>query len=257
MLTLNAAAQSTDTQSINGQTPGTQATDAGRVVLTESAPGLDAVGNMVFTARLVTAPIEGTFAAPVRNARFIIENRSPAFINYATGRVSFYDAQGARCGDGLFAINAFAAGESVEADAPDLRVTCAPASWRIAITQLISEVGNAQLAMNANLVSSLSNVPGSSASGSNTSSSNAASLIVFISRDNKFFVGGVETDNQKLVKTLADAFSSKSAGNRSVSISLDAEASFASLVVALDAAKSAKAKRIEVMSDGRVVAVVQ
>lgn len=124
----------------------TQATEAGgavrpgeaRVPLPQVAIAYDAAGRETLAGRLRTQALAGTVEAPVRNTRIVIENRTPLFYNYAAGWATFYDAEGVRCGEGLWKLEAFAPNESVEVDTPGLRLTCAPATWRIVATTLLT-----------------------------------------------------------------------------------------------------------------------
>ncbi|HEY0080934.1 MAG TPA: hypothetical protein VGB73_20185 [Pyrinomonadaceae bacterium] len=144
-----ATAQQTPTQQTTG-TPtqdapaATQTTDAAprpseqRVNIDAEAVALDADGRPALVARLRTTRLTGTIDAPERNSRFLIENRSPFFYNYASGWATFYDAQGVRCGEGLWKLEALAPTESAEVDTPGLRLTCTPATWRIVATNLLT-----------------------------------------------------------------------------------------------------------------------
>lgn len=107
------------------------------VSLEEQATALDSSGREVLTGRLLTKALAGTVDAPVKNARFIIENRSAFFYTYITGNVTFYDERGVRCGEGQFTLNALAPGEAAETDAPGLRLSCSPGTWRIVANNLL------------------------------------------------------------------------------------------------------------------------
>jgi len=54
--------------------------------------------------------------------------------------VTFYDASGVRCGEGLFKADALAVGEAFETDTPGIRIRCSPATWRILATNLLPRV---------------------------------------------------------------------------------------------------------------------
>jgi hypothetical protein len=133
-------------------TPSTAATvapsqDAGerRVPLTEQPIALDTAGRAALAGRLRTGTngtLNGTLDAPLRNTRLVVENRSQNFFTYVSGFATFYDAEGVRCGEGLFKLDALAANESVETDTPGLRLTCAPAAWRIVATNLLTRTGD-------------------------------------------------------------------------------------------------------------------
>lgn len=108
-----------------------------RVSLEEQATALDSAGRQVLTGRLLTKALAGTVDAPVKNARFIIENRSSFFYTYVSGNVTFYDERGVRCGEGQFSLNALAPNEAAETDAPGLRLSCSPRTWRIVTNNLL------------------------------------------------------------------------------------------------------------------------
>ena len=116
------------------------AQDAGmeqRVALDSQAIAMDSVGRTAIAGQLLTRALGGTPDAPVKNARFIIENRSPLFYHYVSGSATFYDERGVRCGEGQFTLNALAPGEQVETDAPGLRLSCTPRTWRIVAKDLV------------------------------------------------------------------------------------------------------------------------
>ncbi len=109
-----------------------------RVPLAEAATAADADGRLAIGGRLRTTTLTGAPDAPTRNVLFVVDNRGQFFYNYASGYASFYDAQGVRCGEGLWTVQAFAPGESAEVDAPGLRLTCAPATWRLTALNLLT-----------------------------------------------------------------------------------------------------------------------
>ena len=111
-----------------------------RVALEGQPVALDSMGRAAIAGQLLTRALSGTPDAPVKNARFIIENRSAFFYNYVSGSVTFYDTRGVRCGEGQFTLNALAPGEQAETDAPGLRLSCAPATWRIVAKDLVPRV---------------------------------------------------------------------------------------------------------------------
>jgi hypothetical protein len=123
--------------------PGVRAQEAAgaageqRVGLEAEATALDAQRRAALVGQLLTQALGGTPDAPVRNARFIIENRGPFFLAYVSGSVTFYDERGVRCGEGQFTLSALAPGERAETDAPGLRITCAPRTWRIVAKDLL------------------------------------------------------------------------------------------------------------------------
>jgi hypothetical protein len=117
-----------------------------RVALTAQPVALDALGRPALAARLITSPLSGAPDAPVQNARLVFENRSQSFYTYASGWATFYDGDGVRCGEGLFSLDALAAGESAETDLPGLRLKCAPTSWRIVAMNLVTRKSEAETA---------------------------------------------------------------------------------------------------------------
>lgn len=122
---------------VRAQEAGAAAAGEQRVGLEAEATALDAQGRAVLVGQLATQALSGTPDAPVRNARFVIENRGPVFFAYVSGSVTFYDERGVRCGEGQFTLNALAQGERAETDAPGLRITCAPRTWRIVAQDLL------------------------------------------------------------------------------------------------------------------------
>jgi hypothetical protein len=114
-----------------------------RVPLAQVATAFDAAGREALGATLLTQAIAGTPEAPVRNVRAVFRNAGGSFYNYVAGYVTFYDEGGVRCGAGLFNFGAAAPGERVEADTPGLRLTCAPAAWRVVATTLLTATGDA------------------------------------------------------------------------------------------------------------------
>jgi hypothetical protein len=109
-----------------------------RVPLAEQAAANDVDGRAALAARLRTTDLKGGVDSPVTNIRLVLENRSQFFYNYVSGWATFYDAEGVRCGEGLFKLDALATGEAAETDTPGLRLTCAPVTWRIVATNLLT-----------------------------------------------------------------------------------------------------------------------
>ena len=103
-----------------------------------SAVANDAAGAPAIEARLLTTDLNGSPDSPVMNARLVIKNVSGTFYTYVTGWATFYDASGVRCGEAMFKLDALAANESSETDAPGLRLKCAPSTWRVVATNLLS-----------------------------------------------------------------------------------------------------------------------
>jgi hypothetical protein len=113
-----------------------------RVPLAQAAVAFDVAGREALHGRLRTQSLSGTPEAPVRNTRIVLENRSQFFLTYVSGWATFYDAEGVRCGEGLWKLEAFAPGEQVEVDTPGLRLTCAPATWRVVATTMLTRTGD-------------------------------------------------------------------------------------------------------------------
>jgi hypothetical protein len=113
-----------------------------RVPLAQAASAFDVEGHEALGARLRTQTLAGTVDAPVRNTRIVVENRSPIFYNYVAGWATFYGEDGVRCGEGLWKLEALAPQEQVEVDTPGLRLTCAPATWRVVATTLLTRTGD-------------------------------------------------------------------------------------------------------------------
>lgn len=113
-----------------------------RVGLQEQATALDAEGRAALGARLRTTDLRGSLDSPVMNIRLVLENRSQFFYNYVSGWATFYDAEGVRCGEGLFKLDALAIGEAAETDTPGLRLRCAPSSWRVVATNLLTRTSD-------------------------------------------------------------------------------------------------------------------
>jgi hypothetical protein len=113
-----------------------------RVALAQVAVAFDVEGNEALYGRLRTQSLAGTPEAPVRNSRLVVENRSPVFYNYVAGWATFYGADGVRCGEGLWKLEALAPSEQGEVDTPGLRLTCTPSTWRIVATTLLTRTGD-------------------------------------------------------------------------------------------------------------------
>jgi hypothetical protein len=108
-----------------------------RVPLTEKAVTFDGNGVPALEATLRTTSLTGAPEAPVTNIRMVVRNRSTTAYAFVSGSVTFYDAAGVRCGEGVFKADALAPDESFEADAPGLRIRCEATSWRIVATNLL------------------------------------------------------------------------------------------------------------------------
>lgn len=108
-----------------------------RAPLTQATIAFDSVGRPALEATLRTTSLNGAPDAPVTNIRMVVKNVSSSFLTYVSGWVTFYDSTGVRCGEGLFKLDALAQNESAESDAPGLRITCAPATWRVVAANLL------------------------------------------------------------------------------------------------------------------------
>jgi hypothetical protein len=108
-----------------------------RVALNETAVALDANGMSALEATLSTSALNGSPDAPVTNTRLVVKNSGVVSYALVSGVVTFYDAAGVRCGEGVFKADVLAPNESFETDTPGIRVRCAPTSWRVVATNLI------------------------------------------------------------------------------------------------------------------------
>lgn len=108
-----------------------------RVSLGQPATAFDATGAAALEATLRTTALAGSPDSPVMNVRIVVKNVSSVFLTYASGTVTFYDSAGVRCGEGLFKLDALASNEAADTDAPGLRITCAPATWRVVANNLV------------------------------------------------------------------------------------------------------------------------
>lgn len=121
-----------------GQQPGDS--NEKRVALTETAVALDAAGVSALEATLRTTALNGAPDTPVTNIRMVVRNSSAINYAFVSGLVTFYDASGVRCGEGIFKADVLAQGESFETDTPGIRIRCTPVSWRIVATDLVPRV---------------------------------------------------------------------------------------------------------------------
>src|SRR5262249_26789869 len=108
-----------------------------RVPLSEAAVALDATGAPALEATLRTTALNGAPETPVTNIRMLIRNKSSVAYGFVSGAVTFYDAAGVRCGEGVFKADALAPDESFESDSPGIRIRCEAASWRLIATNLL------------------------------------------------------------------------------------------------------------------------
>jgi hypothetical protein len=124
------------------QQPGSGPVVEQPVSLTARAVALDVQGREALSARLLTTSLQGSVDSPVPNIRLTVENISPFFYEYVAGRVTFYDAQGVRCGEGLFKFDVLAPHEMAETDTPGLRLHCSPTTWRVVATNLLTRTSD-------------------------------------------------------------------------------------------------------------------
>jgi len=123
----------------NAQGP-TADTGEKRVPLSEAAVANDGAGGAALQATLRTTALNGSPEAPVTNVRIVVKNTSSIPYAFVSGLVTFYDAAGIRCGEGLFKADALAVNESFETDTPGLRIRCEAASWRVVATNLLPSI---------------------------------------------------------------------------------------------------------------------
>jgi hypothetical protein len=115
------------------QVPGSEP----RVSLSEPATASDVNRNPSLEARLITTSLNGSHDSPVTNIRMALKNVSTDFLDYVSGVVTFYDASGMRCGEGIYKADVLAPSEVVETDTPGIRIRCVPSTWRIVINDLV------------------------------------------------------------------------------------------------------------------------
>ena len=77
-----------------------------RVPLSEAAVALDGTGVPALEVTLRTTALNGAPETPVTNVRMLIKNRSNVAYAFVAGAVTFYDAAGVRCGEGVFKADA-------------------------------------------------------------------------------------------------------------------------------------------------------
>jgi hypothetical protein len=140
-----------------------------RVPLSEAAVALDGAGAPALEATLRTTSLNGADDSPVTNIRLVVKNSSSIPYAFVSGLVTFYDASGVRCGEGLFKADALAVNEAFETDTPGIRIRCAPATWRIIATNLLPRA--------------LPNVPPLNTAESTGSTTSRSSLNLIISVD--------------------------------------------------------------------------
>lgn len=111
-----------------------------RVALGERAIALDANNSPALEATLSTRALNGAPDTPVTNVRMIVRNAGSVAYAFVSGLVTFYDASGVRCGEGIFKADALEVNESFETDTPGIRIRCAATSWRIVANNLLPRV---------------------------------------------------------------------------------------------------------------------
>ena len=125
--------------SINAQQT-TNNGDEKRVSLNEVAVAHDTDGVAALQGTLRTTALNGSPDSPVTNVRLIVKNTSGISYAFVSGVVTFYDAGGIRCGEGVFKADVLAVDESFETDTPGLRIRCEATTWRVVATHLIPRI---------------------------------------------------------------------------------------------------------------------
>jgi hypothetical protein len=131
-----------------------------RAALTDAAIAFDARSAPALEAHLQTQALNGSDDSPVTNVKIAVKNVTPNFYTYVSGWATFYDANGTRCGEGLFKLDALAPQESAEIDTPGLRLRCSAATWRIVATNLMTRTVDVAKPTEAVLSSQPAEVPG-------------------------------------------------------------------------------------------------
>src|SRR5215470_14063217 len=111
-----------------------QAPNEKRVSLNETAVALDNNNMPALEATLSTTALNGSADSPITNTRILIRNSSATAYSFVSGVVTFYDAAGVRCGEGIFKADALAPNESFETDTPGIRIRCNASTWRVVAT---------------------------------------------------------------------------------------------------------------------------
>lgn len=111
-----------------------------RVALNQAAVALDGSGVPALEATLRTTALNGAPETPVTNVRMVVKNRSTFPYAFVSGAITFYDAAGVRCGEGMFKADALAVDESFETDSPGVRIRCEAATWRVVATSLLPRI---------------------------------------------------------------------------------------------------------------------
>ncbi|HBB98422.1 MAG TPA: hypothetical protein DC054_23825 [Blastocatellia bacterium] len=113
-----------------------------RAALTDAAIAFDTKAAPALEARLRTQVLNGSDDSPVTNVKIAVKNVTSSFYTYVSGWATFYDSNAVRCGEGVFKLDALAPQESAEVDTPGLRLRCAPSTWRIVATNLMTRTAD-------------------------------------------------------------------------------------------------------------------
>jgi len=119
------------------QQPQTTAVEERPVPLTEAAVAHDGNSVPALQATLKTTPLNGAPDDPITNIHVVVRNTSAISYAFVSGVITFYDAAGIRCGEGIFKADALAPDESFDTDAPGLRIRCQAATWRLVAMNLV------------------------------------------------------------------------------------------------------------------------
>jgi len=122
------------------QAPVQGALNEQRVALNQPAIALDASGAPALEATLRTTALNGAAETPVTNIRMVVRNRSTFPYAFVSGAITFYDAAGVRCGEGMFKADVLGVDESFETDSPGVRIRCEASTWRIVATNLLPRI---------------------------------------------------------------------------------------------------------------------
>ena len=125
--------------SINAQQT-TNNGDEKRVSLNEVAVAHDTDGVAALQGTLRTTALNGSPDSPVTNVRLIVKNTSGISYAFVSGVVTFYDAGGIRCGEGVFKADVLAVDESFDTDTPGFRIRCEATTWRVVPTHLVPRI---------------------------------------------------------------------------------------------------------------------
>lgn len=123
--------------SVTAQQQQTTPVEDRRVPLTEAAVAHDGNGVPALQATLKTTSLNGASEDPITNVHIVVRNTSATSYAFVSGVITFYDAAGIRCGEGIFKADALAADESFETDTPGLRIRCQAATWRLVAMNLV------------------------------------------------------------------------------------------------------------------------